>query len=252
MNIIVRYIGLSWKKNFAYRVNGFLVILDTMMDCFTLWLFWASLLELDLDLMGWTPEAIRLFLGYSLISSAVANLFVGAWDIGDHIPDGTLDTYLVRPCNPVLLILLERANFLRFAVTFPAGLVMVLRYGGSGHPALLLGGIALSILGTVMLQMLVLCVYILSFWFKKMDTCADIFESALSVSRYPLVFFGKKLGLFLTYVLPVAFTATIPTELVAGQTLRWSLPAFLGLSVGFVLLAYGLWRAGRRKYESAN
>lgn len=163
MNIIVRYIGLSWKKNFAYRINGFLVILDTMMDCFTLWLFWASLLELNLDLMGWTPEAIRLFLGYSLISSAVANLFVGAWDIGDHIPDGTLDTYLVRPCNPVLLILLERANFLRFAVTFPAGLVMVLRYGGSGHPALLLGGIALSILGTVLLQLLVLCIYILSF-----------------------------------------------------------------------------------------
>ena len=74
----------------------------------------------------------------------------------------------------MLLILLERANFLRFAVTFPAGLVMVLRYGGSGHPALLLGGIALSILGTVLLQLLVLCIYILSFWFKKMDTCADI------------------------------------------------------------------------------
>ena len=52
MHIIARYLGLSIKKNFAYRANGPLVILDELMDCAALWLFWASLMELDLTLSG--------------------------------------------------------------------------------------------------------------------------------------------------------------------------------------------------------
>ena len=52
MHIIARYLGLSIKKNFAYRANGPLVVLDEIMDCAALWLFWASLMELDLTLSG--------------------------------------------------------------------------------------------------------------------------------------------------------------------------------------------------------
>lgn len=41
MRIIAKYAGLSLKKNFAYKANGVLVIVDTLMDVFAVWLFWT-------------------------------------------------------------------------------------------------------------------------------------------------------------------------------------------------------------------
>ena len=113
-------------------------------------------------------------------------------------------------------------------------------------------GIGLCILSTALLELVVLALYELAFWLKKVDSFVTVFQSALSIRRYPLIFFGKKLALFFTYVLPVAFVATIPTELVAAEHPAWSLLAIIGPTVGILALVWLLWRAGRSRYESAN
>lgn len=124
------------------------------MDCFSLWLFWGSLLALDLRIGGWGQQSLELFMGFSLISSAVSNLFVGSYDIQSYVLDGRLDHYLVKPCSPILLILLERANFLRFLVTFPAGVTFVLVYAPWGKPEAVVFGIGLCILASVLLELI--------------------------------------------------------------------------------------------------
>lgn len=122
-------------------MNGAMVILDTLMDCFSIWLFWASLLEMGIHIPGWDVRALRLFMGYSLISMGIAVLFVGNNDIQRHVLDGTLDPYLVKPCHPILLLLLERANFLRLLVAFPIGCALVFPMFAGGE----LGNAALSV-----------------------------------------------------------------------------------------------------------
>lgn len=251
MRIISKYFLVSLKKNFAYRVNGYLVILDTMMDILAIWLFWVSLLELELNLIGWTRQSLKLFMGYSLISSSIANLFVGEWDLQDHVLDGSLDGYLLKPCSAVLLILLERANFLRFLVSFPVGAVMVFAYAGQ-QPLLALWGMILCILASVMVQLIILAVYELCFWLQRVDGFADLLETVFSISKYPLAFFPHKIALFFTYIVPIAWIGTIPVEIITGKTIAWSVPAFLILSIGICSLVHILWQAGRRNYESAN
>ncbi len=252
MNIIARYVCLSFKKNFAYKANCIFIILDDCLSLFSLWLFWSSLMELDVILAGWTKNSIWLFMGFSLIATAVSNLFVGGYDIQQHVQEGTLDNYLVKPCNSVLLILLERANFMRFTFTFSAGLIIVMLYSPFERIGAAAIGIGLCILSTIALELIVLAVYELVFWLKKVDTFADIVWTLFSIRQYPVVFFGKKVTMLLTYILPVAFVGTIPTELIAGESLGWSLPIFACLFVIIVALTYGLWHMGRRQYESAN
>lgn len=55
-----------------------------------------------------------------------------------------------------------------------------------------------------------------------------------------------------TYVVPVAFMGTIPTELVSGGEMQLSIFAFVVLAALIVGLVWLLWKAGRRRYESAN
>lgn len=252
MSIIAKYAGLSLKKNFAYKANGVLVIVDTLMDVFAVWLFWTSLLELDLNLTEWSGQSLRVFMGYSLISSSVSNLFVGAWDIQGHVEDGTLDSYIVKPCSAVLLILLERANFLRFLVTFPIGFLLIAINAGVHKIAQTLAGILLCIAATILVELLIIAVYELCFWAKRVDSYADIMETVFSISKYPLIFFNRKIVMLFTYIVPVAFMSTIPTELVTGGKMQWSFCAFLVLAVLIVGLTVLLWKAGRRRYESAN
>lgn len=252
MNIIAKYVWLSIKKNFAYKTNGVLVIVDTLMDVFSVWLFWTSLLELDLNLIGWSNQSLRVFMGYSLISSSISNLFVGVWDIQDHVLEGTLDNYLVKPCFPILLILLERANFLRFVVTFPIGFLLVAGNAGYHRDGQALVGVLLCVVATILVELIVLAIYELCFWIKRVDSYADIAETVFSISQYPLIFFNKKIVMLFTYVVPVAFMGTIPTELVSGGEMHWSIFAFVILAVLIVGLVWLLWKAGRRRYESAN
>lgn len=69
---------------------------------------------------------------------------------------------------------------------------------------------------TVLVELLILAIYELVFWVKKVDSYAEIAETLCSISQYPLVLFEKKLALFFTYVIPVAFIGTVPTELITG------------------------------------
>lgn len=252
MNIIAKYVGISIKKNFAYKPNGVLVIVDTLMDVFSIWLFWTSLLELDLNLIGWSGQSLRLFMGYSLISSSISNLFVGAWDIQGHVADGTLDSYLVKPCCSVVLILLERANFLRLVVSFPIGFLLVAYNAGLHRVGQALIGTLFCVAATIFVELIVLAVYELCFWLKKVDSYADIMETVFSISRYPLIFFPQKIVMLFTYIVPVAFMGTIPAEIVTGGQMQWSVPAFLALAALIAGMVCLLWKAGRRRYESAN
>ena len=124
---------------------------------------WKGLLALPAGL---------LFMGFSLISSSVSNLFVGAWDLESHVLEGTLDAYLVKPCSPMLLILLERANFLRFFCDLShriwAGGRPSRTRGAVGRPA----GNSPVYRGHRLVELLILAIYELVFWVKKVDSYA--------------------------------------------------------------------------------
>ena len=69
MNTIVRYFFISLKKNFAYRFNVPLVVLDEIMDCISLFIFWGSLLEINLNLVYWNEQSIEIFIGWNFRAS---------------------------------------------------------------------------------------------------------------------------------------------------------------------------------------
>jgi ABC-2 type transport system permease protein len=190
-------------------------------------------------------------MGFSLISMGIMVLFSGGYDIQDHILDSTMDLYFVKPVSPVLLILLERANFLRFLVTFPIGAVITAK-SFSGHWASYFVALALCIASTLLLGLIKVIFYELAFWLKKMDSVVQIYEAVMEIRQYPLSVFGSRLIKLFTYIVPVAFVATIPTELLTGVLPIKLLVLFLVNGILIFLIHKGIWTLGRRHYESAN
>lgn len=68
-------------------------------------------MDLSMDLQSWNALALTNFMGFTLISSSISNLFVGTAYLPDLIYEGSLDLYLIRPYRTFALINLERCNF---------------------------------------------------------------------------------------------------------------------------------------------
>lgn len=252
MSIIAKYIGMSFKKNFTYRLNWIMVVLDTLFSCFSIWLFWRSLMELDIHIPGWNADSIQMFIGFSLISKAVANLTVGDYDIQRHITEGTLDNILVKPVNSVLLILLDRPDFLQFFVMFAAGLGCVFFHCPAERMGYGVVAVIISVVATLTVYLVDVMIFIGAFWLKRTDSMADIYLTIVSIREYPLVFLDKKLLTVFTYVIPLVYVGTIPIEVVTGGVRIQELATVFGLFFLTLFLVNGLWKLGRRRYESTN
>ncbi len=229
-----------------------MVIIDTLLSCFSVWIFWKSMIELNITIPGWNEMSIQCFIGFCLISKAISNLMVGDYDIERHITEGTLDNYLVKPANPVLLMMLERPDFLQFVVTICSGFYFVFRYTSPALYGRAIIAIIICILATGTLFLVEVMLFIMAFWLKKVDSIADIYVETCLISRYPLVFLGKKTMFFFTYVMPVVCVGTVPTYFVLGNNDFQSIAAMLMIFIINVILTVLLWRIGRRRYESTN
>lgn len=252
MSIIARYIIISFRKYFINKLNGVMVIIDTILACGSIWLFWNSLMDLDIYTAGWDDTTLQVFIGFSIISRSFVNLTVGDYDVQRRINDGSLDMILVRPCNPLLLIMMERPDFLQFFVTFLIGFGYVFVNTKGNNIVYVLLAIVICISSTIIVYLWGTFIYILSFWFKKMDSTAELYYTMVSLSKYPLIFLAKKILVFFTYILPIAFIGTIPAEVVKGRIdfgeIIW-LPVLMVITILSIFLC---WKIGRIRYESTN
>ncbi|MBI3911700.1 MAG: ABC-2 family transporter protein [Armatimonadetes bacterium] len=206
---------------------------------------------------GWTEgEAITLTGTFGLVQSAFATV---AYQNLSRIPEmvrlGTLDFVLTKPVNSQFFV---STRYVRLdSLGNLAGSLIVIAYGVH------LGGLTIHPVRALAYALLVLCALViyysiymllmtLSFWFIRLDNLAVLADMVIHIGRYPTQIFGGWPRWFLTYVLPLAFMATIPV-----QALYRSLPGWLP-GVG-VLLATGLfvaslwfWQFGLRCYTSAS
>lgn len=253
MNIIANYSIISLKKNFTYKTNFIFLILDELVDCGAVFLFWSSLYELGLHVEGWGAKSRFVFIGLNLISSAVSNLFVGAQDLQERILDGSLDLDIVKPAPTWALVTFERCNFLRFILTFPLGL-FIAAYGVESFRQfpIFLGAVLASIMASLTLELIRASIFVLSFWLKRVSILVQLLQMIFSLKRYPTSSYTGAFFRFLMMVMPIAYVASIPTQwLHTGEGLGkiWLLIlSFLTT----ILLLFVLWHRGRKYYESAN
>lgn len=252
MNFILEMIRLSVKKNFAYRINFVMLVLDECLDIIGVFLLWLSFFSMQINLGNWGNKQLYIFVGFSLISSAISNLFVGVSDLPDYILDGTLDIYLVRPKHALLLIAAERYNFFRFVITFPIGVIIGVWQINVDEILLYLYALLICILASFALELILTILYVLTFWLKNSSILVNFTSLLFSAKKYPLHYFKSGVMKVLTFVLPVAFVATIPTEMTAntGYIVK-SIYMFFFCFVIFLVLRV-LWKKGVKVYESAN
>lgn len=204
---------------------------------------------------GWNLNQIMLFQGVALTFMGMKSMLFGdirgvamqiAWK-------GDLDRYLLKPYSAIVNIW---GNSFQIGAlpTVLCGLFISIWFGVSlkipfsGYTVLLL---LLCVVAAMML-----CAAIATFlcgiviMFVRIGRIWETFDVILRFGNYPLNIYPKKLELFFSILVPIAFMAYFPVQIILGNMSEIVFAAFIGVGV---LLFAGIkfWNFCMKKYTSA-
>ena len=112
-------------------------------------------------------------------------------------------------------------------------------------------GFAAFVLGTVIIYCFWLLLTTAAFWVVRLEETQELFEGVCA-GRYPVGIYGwMRVGL--TFLIPIAFAVTVPSEAVTGQLGAATLAFAFVFCVAMVVLSRAVWkRRGLRRYSGAS
>lgn len=226
---------------------------------------WASFFVITLKVVfghtesiaGWSEgEAFVLAATCYLLDAVIGTLFwFGLTELPTMVRQGTLDFVLFKPIDSQFWLSMRRVNldqlgslFGGFALmgyalyqldTIPSGLNVLLYF-------------AMTFWGIVIYYSFHFMMMTLSIWFVRVDNLWVLSDVFVQIGRFPTDVFDRILRRVFTYVLPVAFLATIPAKALLGKSDIGFLSFAALWAITFFVVGRYFWRFALRSYTSAS
>jgi len=110
----------------------------------------------------------------------------------------------------------------------------------------------LIFLGLIIVYSIWFSTLMLVFWLGNIDNIHHLFRPVYEVVRIPTNITGAVLKPILTYLIPLAFVATIPAQSLIGKLQPWLIVYGLGAAALLLWLSHRLWRFALKHYTSAS
>jgi ABC-2 type transport system permease protein len=249
-----------WRVNLAeelqYRANFVASVLGT--------LFWLAMALLTLALFfrhttrlgGWDYWEVVVLLGvFNTLTGVIeALLRPGVGRLADEVRSGELDLVLVRPVDPQFFISFRRLDVWRVAdIVLGLGLTgFALGHLGRTPTALdvLAFGVTLGSAVAVVYAFW-LALMSLAFWFVAVENLSVLFDAVYEAARYPVTAYPGALRFLFLYLIPIAWTTTIPASALTGRLNAATVVGSLGVAALSLYLTRRLWKVALRRYTSA-
>ena len=249
------------RQAVEFRANFWANILTNFGWLLVLVLFLKLIYSNTRSVAGWSEAEMFLLVGtYSTVRAIADTIFSkNLSEIPSQIQMGTMDFTLLRPVDSQFFISLRYVSLASIGQF--VGALAMLSYGVSlarhnVEPIRLLAYLVLLACAVALFYAISLMTMTLSFWFVRLDNLFVALDTMFSVARTPIDVFrawGRLPQLALTYILPLAFIATVPTKMLFGHVpLLLTIGSGIALAAGFLALSTLFWRFATRAYSSAS
>ncbi len=209
------------------------------------------------SMQNWSFEQMLFIYGFAQIPRGLDhlltdNLWMVSWQM---IIRGTFDKYMLRPMNVFFQIVCEKVQLDAFGELL-VGIILVVQAVQSGTvevtPLKVMFFLVSMLAGAVIYTSVKLFFAAIAFWVKdSLPFLTTAYEMA-DFAKYPIEIYSKPIQIILMTVLPFAFVAYIPSTFFLVDANVWTtIGAECAIAVLFWLVAYGLFKKGLTRYESA-
>ena len=208
-------------------------------------------------LSGFTMEQIMFIYGFSQIPKGLDHLFAdNLWCVGYFIvKKGDFDKYLLRPIDPLFHVIAET-----FQVDAIGELVVGIGLISYAAPQANLQFSVVSVLLIIVAVPFAALIYTslkiitsaLAFWIKSSGFIIQMVYGMNEFAKYPTSIYSLPVRIFVTYMIPFAFTAYYPClYLMTGENPWFCIGGLVLISSFLFVISIFVWRRGLRAYESA-
>lgn len=230
--------------------NAALLAAFMALNNFVWFVVWRLFFGLAGDVRGWTLRDVTEIYGILAVGYGIyATFFGGARNVALFVQNGSLDVYLGRPGSPLLGVLFSRCDPTGFG-DIASGMVLIAWAAGDTTEFLL--ALVFATLGSCVLVAVYVTINCLAFWTSaRPRLCDQLFESFLQFAMVPQIGLPVFVKVLLYTVLPAAFVAFVPVEILRSFSLGRAAAVVVAAAV-FPSIAAGVFRLGLRRYASGN
>ena len=257
LRVPLALLRLNFSEELQYRGNLVASILGTLFWIATALLTLGVFFRQTEQLGGWDYWEVVVLLGvFNALTGLVESVLrPGIGDLASQVRNGGLDLVLIKPVHPLGFLSFRRLDVWRFS-DVALGLLL------AGYaldrldrvPSLLQIGaflISLASAGVVVYAIWVLLMS-LAFWFVSVENLSVLFDAVYEGARYPVSAYPGALRFLFVYLLPIAWTTTVPASALTGRLgPAIALPA-LGVAAFALLVTRLVWRTALRRYTGAS
>lgn len=221
-------------------------------------LYVVVIYQSGLQVNGLYPDEMLVYVGMFIIMTAfVAGFFVtNHYWLGEHIRNGTLDFYIVKPVSLQFIATLSRSELSLFVTDFIPGVIMVIvgmtRLQIAVDIPGLIGFLGLMLSGVIISYSLLLFPVILTFWFVKADAVASATGTFWDFNNMPMTIYSKTVQRIGIYLLPIFVIVNFPTLFIMGKMEpMYAVWGAVAPVICFTLTRL-FWKFAVRRYSSAS
>jgi ABC-2 type transport system permease protein len=269
LSIYLAFVKQQFQALMEYRMDFLLGLLGLLVQQFATFLLMFAVFTQVKAVGTWTFEEMLLLFGWAQLVRGIDHIYNdNIWFIAWYsIREGKFYQYLIRPWNPLSLIVMERISIDGFGELI--GSLIIFFY--AKHRL----GLALGFEGALMMLWFFACglaIYFavklafaaIAFWTTTSGEIMSFGYEANNFARYPLdLYKNRAVQFFITFVLPFAVVSFFPmlyflrTE---PQLIRyfgfaafhkWWIPVFTGVvAAAFLGISLLIWRTGIRNFQA--
>lgn len=247
----------GFRRELEFRANFWAKVVTN----FAWLLFFVGLVEVIYGrtdaVAGWSRNDAFLLVATCYWMSSVASItfFRNLSMLPSLIRLGTFDFVVVKPVSSLFWVSFRFVNMDEIGTLI--GSFAMLGYAISRMEPLpdakqLAQYFTLCLSGLTMYYSLHLLTMTLSFWLVRVDNLSALIDTVFYMARFPTDIFRGVMQRIVTFVIPIAFIATIPSKALLGRMDWWFLPVGIGFAAGLLGAAITFWKFATSHYSSAS
>lgn len=258
------YLRLFWihfrlgvMNELQYRTNLIIQLVQSTVGLATALLGLGIVFSKTDTLAGWRPAELLAIVGVYTLVSGLTQLVVRP-SLARFMEDvrlGTLDFILTKPVDAQMLVSMRQIEVWKL-IDVVVGLVVlavaIAQLGASVGLAEAASFLVALLAGVIIIYSFLLILATCAFWFVRLDNILNIFQSMYEAGRWPIGIYPPWLRTVLTFLVPIGFAITVPTEGLVGRLTSPNLLGAIALAIALPLVARVFWRIGVRHYSGAS
>lgn len=255
-HLYLHYISIHIRGMMQYKTSFLLTMIGQFLISFNVFLGIYFMFQRFHEVEGFSYQEVLLCYAIILMEFSLAEMTARGFDIfPGMVKSGNFDRVLVRPQNEILQVLGSQFELTRIGrmlqaiVMFGYGIVMS---NVNWTAAKIITVFCMLLGGTAVFTGLFLIYAALCFFTLDGLEFMNVFtDGAREFGKYPVGIYGKKMLLFMTFVIPYALIQYYPLLYLLGRRTDIYYVFLPLIACLFLLPCYLLWKFGVRRYQSS-